>query len=54
MSISELCSGQPDEFKIYIEYCRSLRFEDCPDYKYLRALFCDLMKRKVRIDMKCD
>lgn len=46
MSISELCSGQPDEFKVYIEYCRALRFEDCPDYRYLRALFSDLMKRK--------
>ena len=54
MSISELCSGQPDEFKVYIEYCRALRFEDCPDYRYLRALFSDLMKRKVQMNTKYD
>ena len=46
-SISSLCQGYPDEFKTYIEYCRSLRFEDAPNYAYLRKLFSDLMKRKV-------
>ena len=54
MSMTELCSGQPDEFKVYMEYCRALRFEDCPDYVYLRQLFRDLTKRKVRIDGKDD
>ena len=48
MSMAELCAEQPDEFKVYLEYCRALRFEDCPNYDYLRRLFQDLMKRKVR------
>lgn len=47
LSISDLCDGFPDEFKVYLEYCRALRFDDCPDYAYLRRLFHDLMKRKV-------
>lgn len=46
LSIGELCAGYPDEFKVYLEYCRALRFDDCPDYAYLRRLFRDLMKRK--------
>ncbi|KAK8793068.1 hypothetical protein WA538_000744 [Blastocystis sp. DL] len=50
MSMAELCAGQPDEFKVYLEYCRALRFEDCPNYDYLRRLFQDLMKRKQLVD----
>lgn len=47
--MGDLCQGFPDEFKVYIEYCRALRFDDAPDYHYLRKLFSDLMKRKVKI-----
>ena len=35
-SISSLCKGLPDELRKYLEYCRSLRFEDKPNYPYLR------------------
>ena len=28
-----------DEFATYLNFCRSLRFEDKPDYSYLRELF---------------
>merc|ERR1719482_1723433 len=28
--------GNPTEFVTYLNYCRSLRFEDRPDYAYLR------------------
>ena len=31
------------EFAAYMHYCRSLRFEDRPDYGYLRKLFRELM-----------
>lgn len=34
-----LCKGYPNEFAIYLNYCRSLRFDDKPDYSYLRQLF---------------
>jgi len=34
-----------EEFAIYLNYCRSLRFEDRPDYNYLKRLFKDLFWR---------
>ncbi|EEB17186.1 cAMP-dependent protein kinase catalytic subunit, putative [Pediculus humanus corporis] len=34
-----LCKGYPAEFAMYLNYCRSLRFEESPDYMYLRQLF---------------
>ena len=43
--IDLLCKGFPDEFRIYFEYCRALRFADKPDYSYLRRLFKDLSLR---------
>ena len=35
----------PDEFGIYLNYCRSLKFEEKPDIGYLRKLFKDLFYR---------
>ena len=40
--IEQLCKSFPQEFTTYFEYCRSLRFEDKPDYKYLKRLFKEL------------
>lgn len=34
-----LCKGYPAEFAMYLNYCRGLRFEEAPDYMYLRQLF---------------
>jgi casein kinase 1 alpha len=34
-----LCRGFPTEFAMYLNYCRGLRFEEAPDYMYLRQLF---------------
>lgn len=34
------------EFSNYLNYCRSLRFDDKPDYGYLRRLFRDLFYRE--------
>lgn len=31
--------GFPAEFSMYLNYCRGLRFEEGPDYMYLRQLF---------------
>ncbi|KAH9460635.1 hypothetical protein MJO28_003661 [Puccinia striiformis f. sp. tritici] len=41
-----LCRGFPKEFSIYLNYSRSLRFDDKPDYGYLRKLFRDLFVRE--------
>ncbi|CAA0394177.1 unnamed protein product [Arabidopsis thaliana] len=45
-SIETLCEGHPIEFATYIHYCRSLRFDDKPDYVYLKRLFRDLFIRE--------
>ncbi|ORZ36724.1 casein kinase [Catenaria anguillulae PL171] len=41
-----LARGFPNEFSIYLNYCRSLRFDDRPDYSYLRRLFRELFVRE--------
>lgn len=41
-SPEELCRGHPAEFASFLVYCRSLGFEDEPDYNYLRKMFRDL------------
>lgn len=45
-SIEALCRGYPTEFASYFHYCRSLRFDDKPDYAYLKRLFRDLFIRE--------
>jgi casein kinase 1 alpha len=37
--IEALCKGFPAEFSMYLNYCRGLRFDEAPDYMYLRQLF---------------
>ncbi|PWI65483.1 hypothetical protein PCL_07084 [Purpureocillium lilacinum] len=41
-----LCKGFPNEFAVYLNYTRSLRFDDRPDYAYLRKIFRDLFHRE--------
>jgi serine/threonine protein kinase len=45
-SINDLCKNHPPEFATYLRYCRSLKFDDRPDYMYLRGLFRDLYIRE--------
>jgi len=40
-----LTRGLPEEFSMYLNYCRNLKFEEKPDYSYLRKLFKDVMYR---------
>ncbi|XP_003791950.1 casein kinase I-like [Otolemur garnettii] len=42
--VEDLCKGFPEEFSMYLNYCRGLRFEETPDYMYLRQLFRILFK----------
>lgn len=44
--VEELCKGTPPEFFTYINYCRSLRFDEKPDYAYLRQLIRNLFHRQ--------
>jgi len=44
--VEVLCKNYPSEFATYMNYCRSLRFDEKPDYSYLRRLFRDLFLRK--------
>ncbi len=41
-SVESLCKGFPKEFADYIRYCRNLKFDEKPDYDYLKKLFRDL------------
>jgi len=40
--VEVLCKGLPNEFATYLQYCKQLKFEDKPDYNYLKTLFKDL------------
>eukprot|EP01086_Lenisia_limosa_P013395 TRINITY_DN42490_c0_g1_i1.p1 TRINITY_DN42490_c0_g1~~TRINITY_DN42490_c0_g1_i1.p1 ORF type:complete len:396 (+),score=61.64 TRINITY_DN42490_c0_g1_i1:64-1251(+) len=44
--MEHLCRGLPSEFVTYLSYARALRFDDKPDYSYLRRLFRDLFVRE--------
>merc|ERR550532_1943090 len=44
--VEVLCKNLPCEFVTYTNYCRSLQFEDRPDYAYLRKLLKDLFFRE--------
>lgn len=37
--VEVLCKGYPAEFAMYLNYCRGLRFDETPDYMYLRQLY---------------
>jgi hypothetical protein len=44
-TLEELCKGYPSEFKEFMEYCRALKFEEDPNYKYIIGLFENCMTR---------
>jgi len=44
--VETLCKGFPGEFATFLNYARSLRFDDKPDYQYLRKLLRDLFMRE--------
>lgn len=41
----QLCQGLPKEFKIYMDYVKSLDFAERPNYNYLYNLFTQLFKK---------
>jgi hypothetical protein len=50
-TLEELCKGHPPEFKEFMDYCRALKFEEDPDYKYIIGLFEKCMQKN-NFDMK--
>ncbi|KAK4336929.1 hypothetical protein RND71_043971 [Anisodus tanguticus] len=38
-TVESLCRNFPSEFIMYFNYCKGLRFQEQPDYMYLRQLF---------------
>lgn len=45
-SPESLCKGFPLEFANYLNYCRNLKFEEKPDYEFLRKGFRELIKKE--------
>ena len=45
MSMEKVFSSLPIEFKIYLDYCRSLSFDQVPEYEQMRLLFKELYIR---------
>lgn len=43
-SVYTMFPDAPGEMGVWIEYCRSLEFDEDPDYKYLRGLLSNLFK----------
>lgn len=50
-TLEDLCKGFPEEFVVYLNYCKSLGFEEQPDYAYLRRLFKALF---TKLQYECD
>ncbi|ODN74125.1 hypothetical protein L202_07580 [Cryptococcus amylolentus CBS 6039] len=45
-TVEYLCQDLPEEFATYMTYCRSLQFDDEPDYGYCRGLFRQVFERE--------
>ena len=43
ISSEDLCDGLPDEFRMFLDYAKSLGFKEKPDYSSLRLLFHKLL-----------
>ena len=46
ITLKDLCKKVPNEFLLYMKYCRVLQFTDRPDYSMLKELFLNLFKKK--------
>jgi len=44
--LEDLCKGHPNVFHSFLSYCIALRFDDRPDYAYIRRLFRDQFMRE--------
>lgn len=44
--VEVLCEGYPEEFQVYLNYCKGLQFDDTPDYNFLHKLLRELFELK--------
>ena len=44
--LPDLCRGFPEETQTFITYAKELRFEDRPDYSYLKKLIRQMAERE--------
>ena len=40
--VESICKGFPIEFVHYLTYCKNLKYDEKPDYAYLKKMFKDL------------
>ena len=53
--LSDLCKGFPEETQTFIQYAKELRFEDRPDYSYLKKLIKQMADRdNIQFDFEFD
>ncbi len=53
--VEVLCKGFPEELRIFLNYTRDLRFDDRPDYAYLKKLITAVIEREqIKIDYNFD
>jgi casein kinase 1 len=45
LSSNTICTGLPKEFQLYLDYSTNLKFDETPDYTYLKALFKTLFRK---------
>jgi serine/threonine protein kinase len=53
VTTEKLCEGLPSCFSVYLDYCKKLKFEEKPDYEYLKNLFI-MEADKLKVDIKYD
>ena len=47
--IDILCLGLPEEMTVFMNYVKSLKFEDRPDYDYLRGIFIKMLSKCITV-----
>ena len=45
ISIEELCSNLPEEICDYMNYVKNMNFDENPNYKYLKTLFLNILRK---------
>jgi hypothetical protein len=45
-NIIDLCEGLPEEFYYFIKHIKTLDFKEKPNYKYLKSLLFNVMKKQ--------
>jgi serine/threonine protein kinase len=50
-SLDELCAGIPVCFREYLSYCKNLKFDERPDYKFLKKILF-ITSQKLKLDLR--